>query len=210
MEEKNVSAKPQAEETDFSATSVGNQTAGEPGEVTIPVKFNKEIKNLNAEEAAVLAQKGMKFEMIENDFERLRSIAAKNKMSVPAYISELEKKQAADRRKELLSECAGNEALADRVMELEDSTEPESDLDEIREYFPTVKSLDDLPRAVVESARLKGENLLNSYLRFRFIKKRQKAQDHLFENAAGKASIGSLRSPEAADDDVFIKALWGK
>lgn len=210
MEENNISAEPQADANTELAQNTENQTGEVQNEVTIPVKFNKEVKNITAEQAASLAQKGMKFEMIEDEFLKLRNLAAKSKMSVREYINHLENEQSAARREELLEECGGNEALADRVMELESGAPQNDGLEELKEYFPTVKSLDDLPRAVVESARLKGENLLNSYLRFRFIKRRQKAEENLFESAAKNASIGSLKSPDTAVTDTFIKALWGK
>ncbi|MBO4693864.1 MAG: hypothetical protein J5659_05700 [Clostridia bacterium] len=210
MEENNISAKPEAGVEADTVAAGENQTPKEENEILIPVKFNKEIKELNAKQAATLAQKGMKFEMIEDDYNKLRQMALKGGMSVPQYINELQKKQAEERRTALIAECGGNEALADRVLELEDTKPENDDLDELREYFPTVKSLDDLPRAVVESARLKGENLLNAYLKFRFIKQRQKAQESLFERNASQASVGSLKNPESAADDTFIKALWGK
>ena len=210
MEEKIVDTKPQVDTENLPVGESENQTQTPHDEVVIPVKFNKETKNLTAAEAATLAQKGMKYEMIENDYQKLKNLAAKSKKSVPMYISELQEREIAARREELLKECGGNEALADRVMELENAEPQDDGLDELREYFPTVKSLDDLPRAVVESARLKGENLLNAYLKFRFIKKREKTQEDLFERAVTDASVGSLKSPEVKSDDTFIKALWGR
>ncbi len=210
MSESNVYTEPQVEGKASVESESETAASSSQNEITIPVKFNKETKNLTAQEAATLAQKGMKFEMIENDFEKLRNLAQKSKMSVPAYITSLERKAADSRRDELLKECGGNEALADRVLELENLKPNDDGLDELREYFPTVKSLDDLPRAVVESARLKGENLLNAYLKFRFLKKRQKNDETLFVNAANSASIGSLKSPVTESDDTFIKALWGR
>ena len=51
----------------------GGETITEPSknEILIPVKFNKEIKNLTADEAAQLAQKGMKFDAISDDYNRI-------------------------------------------------------------------------------------------------------------------------------------------
>ena len=37
-------------------------------EITVPVKYNKEIKELSLGEAGNLAQKGLKFEAIEADY----------------------------------------------------------------------------------------------------------------------------------------------
>ncbi len=210
MPENNAYTEPQVD-SDISVGGESETSVTSPqNEIRIPIKFNKETKNLTAEEAAILAQKGMKFEMIENDFEKLRNLASKAQMSVPEYITSLQNMQAQNRRAEILAECQGNEALADRVLELENLKTEDDGLDELREYFPTVKSLDDLPRAVVESARLKGENLLNAYLKFRFLKKRQKDDENMFMKAANQASVGSLKNPEGNADDTFIKALWGR
>lgn len=191
-----------------SADATENQS-GEAANLTIPVKFNREIRNLTADEAATLAQKGLKFELIENDFLKLKDLACKKQMSVPDYISELEKNQAALRKDEILKEYKESDALAERIVELEKG-DPDDGLDELREYFPTIKSLSDLPRAVVESARLRGENLLNAYLKYRVVKRRQADNDRLFEHTAKTASVGSLKGGGEAEGDDFIKALWGK
>ena len=63
---------------------------------------------------------------------------------------------------------------------------------------------------MVESARLKGENLLNSYLKYRLVKKRQADEERLFERGANDASVGSVKSAGESDDDAFLRALWGK
>ena len=211
MEENKVYAEPQEENGVTSVAEDGNSASEPENKGTVSVKFNKEIKNLTADEAATLAQKGMKFEMIENDFLKLRALAAKNSMSVSEYIGRLEKKQSDERREQLLKECGGNAELADRVMELEGkSGGDDTGLEELREYFPTVRSLEDLPRAVVEAARLRGENLLKSYLTYRLIKRRQTADENRFEREAGAAGVGSLKSEAGKGEDDFIKALWGR
>lgn len=210
MEENGVLTETEEKNGDLFKEEGGKTEAAPDDQVTISVKFNKEIKNLTADEAATLAQKGMKFEMIEDDFCKLRDLANKQKMSVPEYIESLEKRETKVRREELLAECGGNEKLADRVLELENGEKADDGLDELREYFPTVKSLDDLPRAVVESARLKGENLLNSYLRYRIVRKRRIEKENLAEQNAAQSSIGSQKSAAAGGDDAFLKALWGR
>ena len=99
MQENNVITEPQETEDTALTPETENQTgAGEEG-VAISVKFNKEIKNLTAAEAATLAQKGMKFQMIEDDFLKLKSIAGKHNKSVPEYISDLERQESEQRRK---------------------------------------------------------------------------------------------------------------
>ena len=61
MTEKEIMTKENSKATTPNALS----------EVVIPVKFNKEIKNLTVEEASLLAQKGMKFDLIKDDFEKI-------------------------------------------------------------------------------------------------------------------------------------------
>lgn len=209
--EENKTLTPPQEKAALSFEHEGeNQLPEAQKQVTIPVKFNKETKNLTAGEAQILAQKGMKFEMIENDFDKLRTLASRQKMSVGEFISDLERRQNQKRREELIAECGGNEEIADRVLQFENGEKADDGLSELKEYFPTVKSLDDLPRAVVESARLKGENLLNTYLKYRLIKRKQAAEKSLFEQGAANASVGSLKSAGVPAEDDFIKALWGK
>lgn len=210
MEENDVLTETEEINGNLAEEQSGKTEAAAESGVTIPVKFNKETKNLTAGEAAILAQKGMKFEMIEEEFSTLRDLASKQKMSVPEYINSLKKGQEAARREELLAECGGNEKLADRVLELENNKKSDDGLEELREYFPTVKSLEDLPRAVVESARLKGENLLNSYLRYRVIRKKSIEKQNLAEQTAEQSSIGSQKSVAASGEDAFLKGLWGR
>ena len=209
MEETNATALPEAKAAPSPAGGENPTDAGQ-NNVTVPVKFNKEIRNLTAEEAGTLAQKGLKFELIENDFLKLKTLAGNRKMSVPEYISELEKEQAQKRKEQILSEYKESEALAERIAELESGKENDDGLSELREYFPTVKELSDLPRAVVESASLKGENLLNAYLKYRIVKKRQADEERLFERGARDASVGSLKSAGESTEDAFLRALWGK
>ncbi|MBR6902438.1 MAG: hypothetical protein IKN39_00940 [Clostridia bacterium] len=210
MADSNVYSEPQ-ETDDTAVTESGeNQTLTGQGNATISVKFNKEIKNLTAIEAANLAQKGMKFELIENDFSKLKDLAGKHNLSVPEYIRVLENEQADKHRQELLDQCGGNEQLADRVLELENGQKNDDSLEELKEFFPTIKSIDDLPRAVVESARLKNESLLNSYLKYRIVKRRRQREEDLFERDTNNASIGSQKSTTVSGDDAFLRALWGR
>ena len=54
----------------------------EAEKIFVPVKFNKEIRNLELGEAAALAQKGLKFDAIAKDYESLKRIAAQNGNSI--------------------------------------------------------------------------------------------------------------------------------
>ena len=59
-------------------------------EIIIPIKFNKEVKELTLSQAAELAQKGMKFDLISEDYERLKKISRISGKSVPEFLNQLE------------------------------------------------------------------------------------------------------------------------
>lgn len=86
-----AAAQPEAAEQEKASAETENIPEAE-NEVFVPVKFNKEIKNLGLKEAAALAQKGLKFEAIADDFAALKSLAAKGGHSVSEYIAELQGK----------------------------------------------------------------------------------------------------------------------
>ena len=73
-------------------------------ETYIPVKFNKEVKNIPISEAAELVQKGMKFDLISEEYKRLKNLAAKEEKAVSDYITLLETKENEKRYQNLLEE----------------------------------------------------------------------------------------------------------
>ncbi|MBR4973313.1 MAG: hypothetical protein IKY45_02480, partial [Clostridia bacterium] len=86
-ENKNWTAEQKAEDTEIVAT------IPQDNEITVPVKFNKQVKNLTLGEASLLAQKGMKFDLIRDDFETLKKLAAKSNKSVPEYLQALKQRE---------------------------------------------------------------------------------------------------------------------
>jgi len=184
---------------------------GATDNITVPIKFNKEIKHLSLEDAASLAQKGMKLDAISDELSRLRKIAGGK--SISEFLSALERQQSEKRKEELLSECGGNEELAERLMRLEtNENTAESDLAELQQFFPAVKTVEDLPRAVVERAEALGSNLLNEYLRYREGERIKRRESERFAKAAAAASVGALGNSGVSDaaNAEFLKALWGK
>ncbi len=182
------------------------------GEVVIPVKFNKEIKNLTAEEAAVFAQKGMKFDLIAKDFETLREISRKNGKSVAQFIEQLKSEQYSKRKEELLEKCSGDEELAEHIISLESGEN--SDLkgfDELKTYFPKIKDINQLPEKVIENAKLKGTFLLDEYLRYRLEEKRRSGEAISLQEENSNISLGSQLNKKADTNPEtleFLKGLW--
>ena len=156
-------------------------------------------------------QKGMKLDAISDELSRLRKIAAGK--SISEFLTALERQQSEKRKEELLSECGGNEELAERLMKLEANGDTDkSDLAELQQFFPAVKTVDDLPRTVVERAETLGSNLLNEYLRYREGERIKRRESERFAKAAAAASVGALGNNGASDaaNAEFLRALWGK
>ena len=182
----------------------------------LSVRFNKEDVNLDYDSAVRLTQKGMKFELIEDDYIKVRELAKKEGKTLSQYVKTLEENHIADRKNRLLDLCGGNVALCDKIIELEDAkqTENGADLSEIRENFPEIDSIEKLPEQVKENCELKGTNLLDEYLRYLLKQSKLKAQTQLDMQNATNSSVGSQNTGAASfcdcAGDEFIKGIWSR
>ncbi len=210
---KNENAKPrQAITTDTEA--LGN-TVPEDGktQVLIPIKFNKETKQLTLEEASRLAQLGLKFEAVAENYNTLKSLAQKENKTVSGFLEQLKSSRIDSRRQELLEKCGQDALLAEHILRLEQEKEPSADrgFSEINQYFPNIKTLEDLPQQVLENSELKGTRLLDEYLRFCLEEQMKAKEAAKLQKNAVNSSIGSQLSrsgtvdPEAAE---FLKGIW--
>ncbi len=195
-----------------------NKTANEnadktPATQTFPIEINGEVMDLSAERVTELLEKGLKFEIIEKDYETLKNLAAIDSKSVAEYLDNLQNARLETRKNELLEKCGGDVELTKHFLALEQAVkkETENDLNEIKEFFPNINSLEQLPKSVRENSSIKGTKLLDEYLRYLLAeKKKQKEAEDGIKNA-DKKSMGSLInksgavSPEAAE---FLKGLW--
>ncbi len=181
--------------------------------VKIPVKFNKEIKELTQAEASELAQKGMKFELISKEFERLKRLSCNAGKSIPEFLDSIEQAWQEERIKELSEKCGGNEEMAKHIAVLESNENKENNdsFSELKSFFPEFESKEQLPEQVLSSAELKGTLLLDEYLRYILSSKREEKRISEMQKNAQKASIGpqinhkSGITPEAQE---FLKGLW--
>lgn len=203
-------ALPEASEKDITAEEK-ETTPCSADEIFVPVKYNKEIRNLELNKAAELAQKGLKFEAIAADYENLKRIAAKSGKSVSEFLCVLEQENRETRKKELLEECGGNEEMADYVLSLENNPEENLGFEELKAEFPDIKDISDLPESVVQNAKMKGTLLLDEYLRYRHNEKRSARKAAAQSENNDALSIGPQTdrkggvSPETAE---FLKGLW--
>lgn len=184
-----------------------------PEKFTVPVKYNKETRNLSIEEASTLSQKGLKFVSLENELSRLKALASKRDMNLGDYLTALENEDASKRKDELLKECGGNEKIADMIISLSEKEKPEiRGLEELSKYFPGETS-EDIPDEVFENAKLKNSNIVDEYLRFKAMQDilQKKAEEKLTAN--GLADAGSQKTPDASfenpESSEFIRGVWG-
>lgn len=177
----------------------------------IPVKFNKEIKYLTVEEASILAQKGMKYDLITDTLEQLKKLALGAEKTIPQFLQNLENEKIQKRKEELLEKCSGDNDLVEKIISFEGNHTQNNHFDEIEKYFPNIKSEEDLPKEVRESSKLKGTLLLDEYLRYLLAQKKRQEKSKEHEEKVQKASIGSLKnckSPTSPETEEFIKGLW--
>lgn len=183
-------------------------------ETFIPVKFNKEVKNIPLSEATDFVQKGMKFDLISEDYKRLKNLAASGGRTVCDYITLLESQENSKRYEKLLEECGGNETAANRILELEKGNSPEYDFAELKESFPEIENKDMLPREVLQRVELSGGNILDAYLRYMLKSERERQRILNDRERAEMSSAGSQSKNEGLGLDAaanqFLKGIWGK
>jgi hypothetical protein len=200
------SALPQAEQFKTDGTL--------SNEVVVPVKFNKQVINLNLEKAQELAQKGMKFDAIAKDYDAIKNLAKADGKSVGEFIADIECQRRNSRQSEILGKCGDDTEFAEYVLALEKGKGDEvKGFDEVMEAFAQIKSLDDLPESVVEAAKMKGTLLLDEYLRYLH------NQDVLMKNTIKKqreseqSAMGSMLNMKGAENPEtaeFLRGLWHK
>lgn len=198
-------------ETENTADEANKNPLDAELQISVPVKFNKEIRNLSVEEASNLAQKGLKFETIEENYGRLKELAANNRQSVSEFLLALKEAEKNKRVKELSDKCGGNEEMAMYVLNLENGRDNDLGFEELQTEFPVIKKLSDLPEEVVEKAKLKGSYLLDEYLRYRLKNKKAVKFEDDAEKSADFSSIGSQLDRRGGTDpaaEEFLKGLW--
>lgn len=187
-------------------------TTPEENEIIIPVKYNKEIRNLGIKEAASLAQKGMKYEVIQKDYEQLKELAQKENKSVPKFLSDLNEMQIENRKRELTEKCGGDSDFAEHILRLESENFNNSNgFDELKNLFPEIKTLEDLPQKVLENSKIKGTLLLDEFLRYRALQEKREKSLKKSQEKAENLSIGSQINKVGSispETEQFLKGLW--
>lgn len=212
--------------------------AGPPAPAfTVPVKYNKQYRELTPEEAGVLAQKGMKYDALEPQLQKLRQMAAISGRSLSQMVDSIYQAGEALARQELLRRTGGDAALADQLMEARklkgdkafaDALAAEQrdaqadradttrrladDFLELQREFPDIARLDDIPDPVLEAAARKGTSLTAEYLLFRHREEQRIARARADGKTAGDAAVGSMQDFGSSDGtpalSAMLKAIW--
>lgn len=106
------------------------QNAVEAEDDAFVIQFNHEERRVTREEAAALAQKGLRLDRLEEQtgtpaselvpmLDKLKFLAAANSKSLPEMIDALAESQDKQLYQSILAECDGNEALANRLFDAE-------------------------------------------------------------------------------------------
>ncbi len=209
-------AQPQAENEngELQSEATTPQCESSESEVgTVRIKYNKQTIDLPIDEAAVLAQKGLKYDSILPQIERLRSLAADGGKSIAEYICEIEERQKNKHREEVLDFCGGNEAATERILELEgkNSGEGLTGMEDLMREFPEISGTGDIPQSVIDSVKTNGGSILNAYMLYEHRQRRAAAAaaDKQIKNRM--ASVGSQHSSGPEENGLnteFIKGLW--
>lgn len=179
----------------------------------ICVKFNKEMRELSMDEASALAQKGLKYDTVKDELERLKKIAASSGKNITDFITEMENQKKNAHKNDLLESCSGNEELVNRIIELEGNSVNDEILgfSELRNEFPNIKEISDVPSEVLEEIEIKGGNLFDAYLRYLHKQTRQATRYMEQKNKTEQSSVGSQLghgSTVSNANEEFIKGLW--
>lgn len=214
-------------------TSV-NDGGNEPPQPFMTVKHKHEDVNLSQEEATDWIQIGMASKSM---LETVRRAAALKGVDVKTFIESSEKDQDEAYRQELIAKHGEDDMeTVDKLMELYQSkkestvnaaieaekrqkAEEQKTLEgriadefiELQKEFPDIKDFESLPKSV-KAAASKGENLLFSYLRFQHSEARKVEAAKQAEEAARKASGGSLSTPSEEPSsamDALMRGLYG-
>lgn len=214
-------------------SEANNNEANESNEVApfLEIKFNHESKGLTREEAVKLAQKGMHYEGMYQNLERIADLKG---VSVKELINGFETEQDEAYRRELAERFGDDEETINIMMEhyqngkqgkidaaknkrLQDEAQAEESINtrlanefvELQKEFPELQEFAMLPESVRRAAA-EGKDLTHAYLLHLHQENKKIAAAKASESKAAAQSTGSLSGSVADDmsDDAFIKGVF--
>ena len=206
MIKENTLGQPHPEEKAFSQGEEDTTPSAPEDNAFLEVKFNKEIKKLNLEEAKTLAQKGMKLDTISEEIEALQGLAREKGIGLKDFVGGL----LEERQKTRLEGLREKYSEDNELIEVLSSLDKKDPLSEIRKEIPDITE-EAIPQEVKSAAEKSDKGLLFEYLLYEFRKNRAEGQEAARQEESRRASLGSLSSGGAQNtaEAEFLKGLWG-
>ena len=225
----------QAEGKGENGAEVNTEAAEEP---IITVRYNKQDRGLTRQEAITLAQKGLKYDSMNemlNDIKYLAAIQDKTPAElIKSYIEageNIKRQELVDRYGEdnevieVLMEKFRTEnqqkfsAVKETIKQKEEAAERDlnmrlaEEFQNMKAYFTELTDYASLPLDVKRAA-VNGTPLKYAYLEYKYAQEKLAAAAKSQAEQAAKKSTGSMASSESDHkteaETRFLNALWGK
>lgn len=207
----------------------------EKSEVTVPIRFNHQRRELTLKEAAEYAQKGLAAEPI---MAKLRFLAQTQNKNVGQVVDDYITNNEQSRYKEICEIAGGDmdiinqllvaQARKDRKafdeMVAAQQTEHQQEVDfennrladgfiQLQNEFPNIADISQIPDQVINNAVDFNISLMDAYLRFLHSENRRVAQAKAAEELAARAAVGSQKSRggnhASAEIEAMMQGIWG-
>lgn len=228
--EEGVTQNDTAKTTTSENVSHGDEGAAEP-EFMLDVKYNKEIRTLNREEAVDFAEQGIFYNnTVKPLYNKLDYIAAQRGQTIEEVVDRLFAEDENSHRQELVNKFGEDSGVIDDLMKVyregqkqkydkivadrkeaaekaerdkRESLEARlaSEFSELKAEFPELAEFSQLPKEVKTEAA-NGRDLMSAYLRYMHRENKKIAAAKASEEAAAKASTGAGSSAENITDSV--------
>lgn len=233
--EKGSATAPKAQITADNGSASGGEDSGAATENKpfLTIRYNHENKGLTEQQAAQLAQKGMRFEGVLN---RLDYIAAQQNTTVEKLVDGVMQSMEDAKRAEL-QQRYGDETTVNELMELYHHTQREKyekaeaerqaqesksetgvneriaeEFRRMKKDFPSLTELEALPKQVLDAAQ-NGMPLEYAYLVYEHNERVKAEQSASLQAHAARISAGSMAGGSGDEDSEsarrYRNALWG-
>lgn len=220
-------------EEENGAVESGDTTRPGDDLPVIRAKFNKQERVYSLDEARPLVEKGLKYDAIQADYDRLRYLAKSMDIGVSDLVERLMKSSDDKMYNDILSECDGNETAAKQLFEYrkserdqkfarykEEETRQEAEeaktaekeltqrlaqeyIELSREFPGKFSEFKHVPQSVVNEAIQQNISLMDAYLRFQHREAAKTQKAKTQQEAAKQSSAGSMAGESDHADPDF-------
>lgn len=201
--------QPVPEENTFSQEAEATTPTLPNNDAFVEVKFNKETRKLSLDEAATLAQKGMKLDLISRELEVLKALSKEKGIGLKEFVKQLEGESKMRKINALREKYAEDPELAELLLTV-GATGEDDEAERLRAELPEVV-FEEIPQEVKAAANLSGRGLLLEYLLYEHRQRTARENEEIRQEKTRSESLGSLSgaSSQNTADSEFIKGLWG-